>query len=68
MIPDERYLKGYELDKTMLHDILAESRVIKNDEEIHLEIHIESHIEIHIEIHTGIHIQIHIYTDTEILI
>jgi hypothetical protein len=34
MIPDERYLKGYELDKTMLHDILAESRVIKNDEEI----------------------------------
>jgi hypothetical protein len=33
-LPDEKYLQHHEINRTTLHDILAESRVIKNDEEI----------------------------------
>ncbi len=33
-LPNEKYLQGHEIDKVTLHNILAESRVIKNDEEI----------------------------------
>ena len=33
-IPDEKYLKNHTVDRETMHDILAESRVIKNDEEI----------------------------------
>lgn len=33
-LPNEKYLKNHEIDQVTLHNILAESRVIKNDEEI----------------------------------
>ena len=33
-IPDQKYLEGKKVDRKIMHDILAESRVIKNDEEI----------------------------------
>ena len=33
-IPEHKYLDGLQIDKDHMHDILAESRVIKNDEEI----------------------------------
>jgi len=33
-IPEFKYLDGLKVDKDHMHDILAESRVIKNDEEI----------------------------------
>jgi hypothetical protein len=33
-IPEEKYLRNHTVDKETMHDILAESRVIKNDEEI----------------------------------
>jgi Xaa-Pro aminopeptidase len=33
-LPDEKYLKDKVLDRETLYEILAESRVIKNDEEI----------------------------------
>lgn len=32
--PEEKYLGGHEVERETLHNILAESRVIKNDEEI----------------------------------
>jgi len=35
MIPDQKYLADRQVDRKVMHDILAESRVIKNDEEIH---------------------------------
>lgn len=34
MIPEEQYYRGFNTDKELMYDILAESRVIKNDEEI----------------------------------
>ena len=33
-IPEHKYLDGLKVDKDYMHDILAESRVIKNEEEI----------------------------------
>lgn len=33
-LPDEKYLQVHSVDRVTLHDILAESRVIKNDEEV----------------------------------
>lgn len=33
-IPEQKYVDGLKVDKEHLHNILAESRVIKNDEEI----------------------------------
>lgn len=33
-IPDARYLDGLSVDRETMHDILAESRVVKNDEEL----------------------------------
>ena len=33
-IPDQKYLEGCKVDKDTMHDILAESRTVKNDEEI----------------------------------
>lgn len=33
-IPEHKYLDGLNIDKEHMHDILAESRVIKNDEEL----------------------------------
>lgn len=33
-LPDDKYLQTHTVDRTTMHDILAESRVIKNDEEI----------------------------------
>jgi len=33
-IPEEKYLEGREVDRETMHDILCESRVIKNDLEI----------------------------------
>jgi Xaa-Pro aminopeptidase len=33
-LPNEKYLKNHEINKDTLHNLLAESRVIKNDEEI----------------------------------
>ncbi len=33
-LPIEKYLKNHTVDNEILHNILAESRVIKNDEEI----------------------------------
>lgn len=33
-IPEHNYLDGLKVDKDHMHDILAESRVIKNEEEI----------------------------------
>jgi len=34
MIPEEQYYRGFKTDKELMHDILCESRVVKNDEEI----------------------------------
>ena len=34
IIPDEKYLKSTTIDRETLYEILVESRVIKNDEEI----------------------------------
>ena len=33
-IPDQKYLEGAKVDKETMHDILSESRTVKNDEEI----------------------------------
>lgn len=33
-IPDQKYLEGAKIDKDTMHDILAEARTVKNDEEI----------------------------------
>jgi len=33
-LPDAKYLENHTVDRATMHDILAESRVIKNDEEI----------------------------------
>jgi len=33
-IPDKSYLEHHTVDSTTMHDILAQSRVIKNDEEV----------------------------------
>jgi Xaa-Pro dipeptidase len=33
-LPDSKYLQNHTVDRPTMHDILAESRVIKNDEEI----------------------------------
>lgn len=33
-LPEEEYYRGFKVDKELMYDILAESRVIKNDEEI----------------------------------
>ena len=33
-LPHEKYLKNHTVDKETIHDILAETRVVKNDEEI----------------------------------
>jgi Xaa-Pro aminopeptidase len=33
-IPEHKYLDGLTVDKERMHDILCESRIIKNDEEI----------------------------------
>jgi len=33
-LPDEKYLKYHTVNRDTMHNILAESRVIKNDEEI----------------------------------
>jgi hypothetical protein len=34
ILPDEKYIKGTTIDRVTLYEVLAESRVIKNDEEI----------------------------------
>ena len=34
ILPDEKYTKGTTIDRVTLYEVLAESRVIKNDEEI----------------------------------
>ena len=33
-IPDQKYLDNAKIDKDTMHDILAEARTVKNDEEI----------------------------------
>ena len=33
-IPDQQYLENAKIDKDTMHDILAEARTVKNDEEI----------------------------------
>lgn len=33
-LPDEKYLKAHQVDRETMHDIIAEARVVKNDEEI----------------------------------
>ena len=33
-IPDGKYLEGLKVDRESMHDILAEARTVKNDEEI----------------------------------
>jgi Xaa-Pro dipeptidase len=35
-IPDEKYTSGFKVDDKFMHNVLAESRVIKNDEEIEI--------------------------------
>jgi hypothetical protein len=34
ILPDEKYIKSTTIDRATLYEVLAESRVIKNDEEI----------------------------------
>ena len=36
LIPEQKYLEGLKIEKDTMHDILAESRTVKNDEEIHV--------------------------------
>ena len=33
-VPEHKYTDGLTIDNTRMHDILSESRVVKNDEEI----------------------------------
>ena len=33
-VPDQKFLEGVKVDKEIMHDILAEARTVKNDEEI----------------------------------
>ena len=34
MIPEQTYLEGLRVNYDLMHDILAEARVLKNDDEI----------------------------------
>ena len=33
-LPDEKFLKSHTINRTGMHDILVDARVIKNDEEV----------------------------------